>query len=113
MRFWRNWFEGWSRGSDSNRRVLSAALGLSLLLAVLYGCVAFGGIPYRSKTTLKFFKDVAAPTKAYSYEVSNIEVLKGIAASVALLSDKISTDVGILLNGVCDVNGMPLLAARK
>ena len=78
-------------------------------IAVLYGCVAFGGIPYRSKTTLKFFRDATAPTKAYSYEVSNIEVLKGIAAPVALPSDKTSIDVGILLNGVCDVNGVPLL----
>ena len=68
-----------------------------------------GGIPYRSKTTLKFFKDAAAPTKAYSYEVSSIEVLKGIAAPVALPSDKTSIDAGILLNGVCDVNGVPLL----
>ena len=81
--------------------------------AVLYGCVAFGGIPYRAKTTLKFFRDATAPTKAYSYEVSNIEVLKGIAAPVALPSDKTSIDVGILLNGVCDVNGAPLLAKRK
>ena len=78
-------------------------------IAVLYGCVAFGGIPYRSKTTLKFFKDAAVPTKAYSYEVSNIEVLKGIAAPVARPSDKTSIDVNILLNGVCDVNGVPLL----
>ena len=46
-------------------------------------------------------------------EISNIEVLKGIAAPVALPSDKTSIDVGILLNGVCDVNGAPLLAKRK
>ena len=42
-------------------------------------------------------------------EVSNIEVLKGIAAPVALPSDKTSIDVSILLNGICDVNGAPLL----
>ena len=68
------------------------------------------------------------------YEISNIEVLtgtarivilpnvktsidprvlKGIAAPVALPSDKTSIDVSILLNGVCDVNGAPLLAVRK
>ena len=28
-------------------------------------------------------------------------------------SCKISMDVGILLNGVCDVNGVPLLVVRK
>ena len=40
-------------------------------------------------------------------------VLKGIAAPVALPSDKTSIDVSILLNGVCDVNGVPLLVVRK
>ena len=85
-------------------------------------------------TTLKLFLDKNENTKAYSYEISNIEVLtgtarivilpnvktsidprvlKGIAAPVALPSDKTSIDVGILLNGVCDVNGVPLLAVRK
>ena len=103
-------------------------------IAVLYGCVSLGGIAYRAKTTLKLHRDPMQPTKAYSYEISNIEVLtgtarivilpnvktsidprvlKGIAAPVALPSDKTSIDVSILLNGVCDVNGMPLLAARK
>ena len=103
-------------------------------IAVLYGCVALGGIAYRAKITLKLHRDPAQPTKAYSYEISNIEVLtgtarivilpnvktsidprvlKGIAAPVALPSDKTSIDVGILLYGVCDVNGVPLLAVRK
>ena len=103
-------------------------------IAVLYGCVALGGIAYRAKTTLKLHRDSSQPTKAYSYEISNIEVLtgtarivilpnvktsidprvlKGIAAPIALPSDKTSIDVSILLNGVCDVNGAPLLAARK
>ena len=48
-------------------------------------------------------------TKAYSYEISNIEVLKGNAGVEPLPSNKTSMDVGILLNGVCDVNGEPLL----
>ena len=48
-------------------------------------------------------------TKAYSYEISNIEVLKGVVGFVTRPSDKTSMDVGILLNGVCDVNGAPLL----
>ena len=99
-------------------------------IAVLYGCVSLGGIAYRAKTTLKLHRDPLQPTKAYSYEMSNIEVLtgtarivilpnvktsidprvlKGIAAPVALPNDKTSIDVGILLNGVCDVNGVPLL----
>ena len=103
-------------------------------IAVLYGCVSLGGIAYRAKTTLKLHRDPLQPTKAYSYEISNIEVLtgtarivilpnvktsidprvlKGIAAPVALPSDKTSIDVSILLNGVCDVNGVPLLAVQK
>ena len=49
-------------------------------------------------------------TKAYSYGISNIEVLKGNAGVEPLPSDKTSMDVGILLNGVCDVNGVPLLS---
>lgn len=50
------------------------------------------------------------PHKAYSYEITNVEVLKGNAAPVARPNDKTPTfDVSILLNGVCDVNGVPLL----
>ena len=75
----------------------------------LYGCVSFGDIPLRSKVTLKTYVDANENPKAYSYEISNIEVLKGNAGDVPLPSDKTSMDVDILLNGVCDVNGVPLL----
>ena len=99
-------------------------------IAVLYGCVALGGIAYRAKTTLKLHRDPSQPTKAYSYEISNIEVLtgtarivilpnvktstaprvlRGTAESLTQPSCKISMDASILLNGVCDVNGAPLL----
>ena len=40
---------------------------------------------------------------------SNIEILKGVAGFVTRPSDKTSMLVRILLNGVCDVNGVPLL----
>ena len=56
-------------------------------------------------------RDSNFPSKAYSYEISNIEILRGTAAPVARPSNKISMDVSILLNGVCDVNGTPLLDA--
>lgn len=76
----------------------------------LYGCVAFGDIPFRSKVTLKAYADANEKTKAYSYEITNVEVLKGNAGAVPLPSDKTSTfATDILLNGVCDVNGDPLL----
>lgn len=80
---------------------------------VLYGCASFADFPCRVKTTLKRFLDNNFPSKAYSYEISNIEILRGTAAPVARPSNKISMDVSILLNGVCDVNGraFPLLDA--
>ena len=78
-------------------------------IAVLYGCVALGGIDYRAKTTIKIFTPSLAAPKAYSYEISNIEILRGYGGTEAQPRDKISIDVGILLNGVCDVNGAPLL----
>ena len=43
-------------------------------------------------------------------EMSKIEILKGIRRASARPNDRISLSVGILLNGVCDVNGAPLLA---
>ena len=46
-------------------------------------------------------------------EISNIEILRGTAESLTQPNCKISMDVGILLNGICDVNGVPLLAVRK
>ncbi|MBQ0031274.1 MAG: hypothetical protein KBT68_00580, partial [bacterium] len=61
----------------------------------------------------KLFLDKNEKTKAYSYEISNIEILRGTAESLTQPSCKISMDVDILLNGVCDVNGAPLLALRK
>ena len=83
-------------------------------IAVLYGCVSMGGLPFRAKTTLKLHRDVSQPTNAYSYEISNIEVLTGNAEPVTLRPNiKTSMDVRILLNGVCDVNGAPLLTLRK
>ena len=82
---------------------------ISVRIARLYGCVSFGGIPYRAKTTLKLFVDANEKTKAYSYEISNIKILKGVAGFVTRPSDKTSMLVRILLNGVCAVNGEPLL----
>ena len=83
---------------------------IGLMIDVLYGCVSYGDIPYRVKTTLKRYYNRTDPTKAYSYEITNVEVLRGTVAPIARPSDKNSTfDVTILLNGVCDVNGEPLL----
>ena len=96
-------------GKVNGRRSAQNGFNPNVRIARLYGCVSFGGIPYRAKTTLKLFADANEKTKAYSYEISNIEILKGVAGFVTRPSDKTSMPVRILLNGVCDVNGEPLL----
>ena len=83
-----------------------------VMIAILYGCVSFGEIPYRAKTTLKVYVGSRDGTKAYSYEISNIEILKGNAAPVARPNNRTSMSVEILLNGVLDVNGRPILAGE-
>ena len=79
-------------------------------IVVLYGCVSFGGIAYRAKTTLKDLKYPGQPTKAYSYEISSIEVLAGNCRVETRPNAIASMSVNILLNGVRDVNGAPLLS---
>ena len=97
------------KNADGRRRATNE-INQAVEIAVLYGCVSSSGIPYRAKTTLKLHYDKNQPTKAYSYEINNIEVLKGTAESVIQPNDKTPMiDVDIILNGVCDVNGVPLL----
>ena len=97
------------------KRAVANPINDKLEIVVLYGAVSFGGFAFRVKTTLKLYHEPGHPNKAYSYEVSNIEVikckeiLKGIRRASARPNDRISMSVGILLNGVCDVNGAPLL----
>ena len=96
-------------GKVNGKRSPANRVNPNVSIVRLYGCVSLGGIMYRAKTTLKRYVDPNEKTKAYSYEISNIEVLKGVAGFVTRPSDKTSMDVSILLNGVCDVNGEPLL----
>ena len=99
----------YKKNADGRRKTTSE-INRAVEIAVLYGCVSSSGIPYRAKTTLKLHYDKNQPTKAYSYEINNIEVLKGTAESVIQPNDKTPMiDTDILLNGVCDVNGVPLL----
>ena len=101
-----------NKGADSVRRPQNGINPL-VQIVILYGCVSMGGIAYRAKTTLKRHIDPKAkdeqPTKAYSYEINNIEVMAGTAEPQSSPTPKTSMNVTILLNGVCDVNGMPLL----
>ena len=103
----------YKKNADGRRKTTSE-INRAVEIAVLYGCVSSSGIPYRAKTTLKLHYDKNQPTKAYSYEINNIEVLKGTAESVIQPNDKTPMiDTDILLNGVCDVNGVPLLKAGE
>ena len=103
----------YKKNVDGRRRVTNE-INRAVEIAVLYGCVSSSGIPYRAKTTLKLHYDKNQPTKSYSYEINNIEVLKGTAESVIQPNDKTPMiDTDILLNGVCDVNGVPLLKAGE
>ena len=99
------------KGPDG-RRSPANGINPTVEIAVLYGCASTGGIPLRVKTTIKRLLDSREPQKAYTYEISNVEVLKGNAAPVARPSDKTPTfDVSILLQGVRGVNGELLLEA--
>ena len=97
------------KGADG-RRSPANGINPTVEIAVLYGCVSTGGLPLRAKTTIKRLLDSSEPQKAYTYEISNVEVLKGNAAPVARPSDKTPTyDVNMLLHGVLNVNGEFLL----
>ena len=86
------------------------AISVHLLNKMLSGsALEKSSTPALHFAALMRFLDNNFPSKAYSYEISNIEILRGTAAPVARPSNKISMDVSILLNGVCDVNGVPLL----
>ena len=78
-------------------------------IVVLYGCVSFGGIAYRAKTTLKDLKYPGQPTKAYSYEISSIEVLAGNCRVVTRPNTIASMSVSMLLKDVLNGNGEFLL----
>ena len=100
------------KGLDSVRRPENGINPL-VQIVILYGCVSMAGITYRAKTTLKRHVDPKAkdnqPTKAYSYEINNIEVMAGTAEPQSSPTPQTSMDVDILLKGVCDVNGEWLL----
>lgn len=101
------------KGADG-RRSPASGINPTVEIAVLYGCAATGGIPLRVKTTVKRLLDSREPQKAYTYEISNVEVLKGNAVPLARPNDKTSTfDTDILLQGVRNVNGELLLNAAS
>ena len=98
----------------NGRRSPANGINPTVEIIVMYGCAAYMDYPCRVKTTVKRLLDSHEPHKAYSYEMTNVEVLKGNAAPIARPNDRTPTfDVDILLNGVCDVNGVPLAREKK
>lgn len=92
------------------KRTFANGLNPDVTVFRLYGCVSVGDLPFRSKITVKAYLDAHENAKAYSYEISNIEILKGYAGDVPLPNDKTSMLTRILLHGVVDVNGIPLVS---
>ena len=100
------------KGADG-RRSPANGINPTVEIIVMYGCAAYMDYPCRVKTTIKRLLDSHEPHKAYSYEITNVEVLKGNAAPIARPNDRTPTfDVAILLDGVCGVNGEPLLKSH-
>ena len=108
--------------------IRDAANGVNrnVMILVGYAAMRFDGGLYRVKLTFKRFADVNAASKAYAYHVTRIEVLAGtIGNDLTGTAPNANTPTtnqeeanlhltaDILLNGVCDVNGVPLLDSGK
>ena len=108
--------------------IRDAANGVNrnVMILVGYAAMRFDGGSYRVKLTFKRFADANAASKAYAYHVTRIEVLAGtIGNDLTGTAPNANTPTtnqeeanlhltaDILLNGVCDVNGVPLLDNGK
>ena len=99
------------KGKDG-RRSPENGVNPGVTIDVLYGALRFGGEAYRVKTTLKRFAQADAKTKAYAYEVSEIEVLTGTLVQPETGPDpRASTSItgDILLQGVRNSKGKLIL----
>ncbi|MBQ9430922.1 MAG: hypothetical protein IJU44_05155, partial [Kiritimatiellae bacterium] len=66
----------YKKGEDGKRDPENG-VNPDVTIDVLYGAMRFSGQTYRVKTTLKRYADTERKTKAYAYDVSEIEVLTG------------------------------------
>ena len=113
------------KGPDMKR---SAANGVNeeILIDVAYAALRMDAKTYRAKITFKRYRDLNTTEKVYAYHVTKIEVLTGNLVHAAKDTDpKANTPITnqeeanlhltakILLNGVCDVNGVPLLEGEN
>lgn len=106
----------YKKGKDGKR---SPANGINpgVTIVVAYAAVDFGGTPMRAKITLKKFADKNTLPKAYAYHVAQIEVLTGnlVHPRKNGTAPRANTSIrrDILLKGVTDVNGVPLLRPNQ
>ena len=113
------------KGPDMKRSPENG-VNADILIDVAYAALRIGEETYRAKITFKRYKDPNVMGKAYAYHVTKIEVLTGNLVHAAKDTDpKANTSTtnqaganlhltaDILLNGVCDVNGVPLLDDGK
>ena len=113
------------KGHDMKR---SAANGVNeeILIDVAYAALRMDAETYRAKITFKRYRDPNTTEKVYAYHVTKIEVLTGNLVHAAKDTDpKANTPItnqeeanlhltaDILLNGVCDVNGVSLLEGEN
>lgn len=99
----------WAKGPDGKRRAENGIIP-GVTIDVLYGAMRFGTDTYRVKTTLRRYSDPNTKTKAYAYEVSEIEVLAGKPEN-ADTSGTSSTSIpgSSLLQGVLNHKGNSVL----
>lgn len=95
----------YAKGADGKRDTSNGVID-GVFVDVLYGAMRLGGETYRVKTTLRRYKDTNRKTKAYAYEVSEIEVLAGKPGSPESSGTSSTSITGdILLNGVRNSKG--------
>ena len=108
--------------------IRDAANGVNrnVMILVGYAAMRFKGEFYRAKLTFKRIADANAASKAYAYHITRIEVLTGTIGNdlsgTAPNANTSTTNQGkaslhltpdILLNGVVDVNGAPLVSMAQ
>lgn len=105
----------YKKGADG-KRSKENGINPDVQIDVLYGAIHFGDDVYRVKTRIKRYSQPSETLKAYSYQVSEIEVLPGTleeAKSHTLPTDKTSITGNNLLQRVLNINGNLILEHSK
>ena len=104
----------WPKGKDGRRDPRAADGRHEITICIAYAAFVFEDVAYRVRLTLKRYAQTGT-SKAYAYRVNEIEVVSGtLGGKIALATnptDTTSICADILLQGVFDVNGAPLLGA--